>query len=294
MKELAEKMNVKGVVWCVVVWCGVVWCGVVLMRCFAAGWSERGEGQCVCVLPPVSRLTLVLGSVHSPPLTTAHFVSNLSTAALTPLSSAGDVEGHVSRRDGRFYLIDLARHIAPVPPRPHTADHLWKQFRPELLRMKVTPVGGGEGLGGTGVGLCCGVLWCVVVCADLCLLSCSLVLLVCAVLCCAVAVLCCAVLWLWLCCAVPALHSRCHPTRFRVGACTTPNSTTQRWRRRTECCAPNSYPSSPAFWCALRCCRPSANRRARSHALAPLPLPPLLCRRRTAAQRLWCCPGSTL
>ncbi len=68
-----------------------------------------------------------------------HYVSSIVTGQKTVLCSAGDVEGHISPKDRRMYLIDLARHIAPTPPRAGTADHLWKQFRPEWLRQKITP-----------------------------------------------------------------------------------------------------------------------------------------------------------
>lgn len=44
-----------------------------------------------------------------------------------------DVEGHVGR-DGRCYLVDLARLLPPTPPRPKTTDHLVFLFRPEFLR----------------------------------------------------------------------------------------------------------------------------------------------------------------
>jgi hypothetical protein len=36
------------------------------------------------------------------------------------LHSAGDVEGHRSKTDRRFYLIDLARHLPAVIPRDGT------------------------------------------------------------------------------------------------------------------------------------------------------------------------------
>jgi hypothetical protein len=47
---------------------------------------------------------------------------------------AGDVEGHVSRTDGRLYLCDLARLLPPLPPRKGRAgDHLYRVFRPEFM-----------------------------------------------------------------------------------------------------------------------------------------------------------------
>ncbi|GAB5367692.1 hypothetical protein AAMO2058_001252700 [Amorphochlora amoebiformis] len=53
---------------------------------------------------------------------------------------AADIEGHQSLADGRYYLIDLARFLPPVPPRPGArADHLVRLFRPEFMR-KETPV----------------------------------------------------------------------------------------------------------------------------------------------------------
>lgn len=53
----------------------------------------------------------------------------------TELVTAGDVEGHLSHKDARLYLVDLARILPPIPPRPHTCDHLVRQFRPEFLRL---------------------------------------------------------------------------------------------------------------------------------------------------------------
>jgi len=55
---------------------------------------------------------------------------------------AADVEGHLSKDDGRYYVVDLARLLPPDLPRacrgialtgPARDDHLYRVFRPEFV-----------------------------------------------------------------------------------------------------------------------------------------------------------------
>eukprot|EP00466_Bigelowiella_natans_P017664 jgi/Bigna1/141188/aug1.61_g15896 len=56
-------------------------------------------------------------------------------SAPTELWLAADIEGHQSKVDGRFYLIDLARLFPCHPPRKNgDSDHLVRLFRPEYMR----------------------------------------------------------------------------------------------------------------------------------------------------------------
>jgi len=49
---------------------------------------------------------------------TEHTVRSRSRPPVdTLLAAGGDVEGHYSPLDGRFYVLDLARYFPPVPPR---------------------------------------------------------------------------------------------------------------------------------------------------------------------------------
>lgn len=90
------------------------------------------------------RLTLVLNrqgsrAVHC-------WRSLLSVFSRLFTRKRADVEGHKSNKDGRFYLIDLARLLPPVPPRSNSSDHLYKQFRPEFMIYLQTKAHSGSAL----------------------------------------------------------------------------------------------------------------------------------------------------
>lgn len=62
---------------------------------------------------------------------------------------AADVEGHLSKDDGRYYVVDLARLLPPDLPRlcrgypltgPAKDDHLYRVFRPEFVASNPIPL----------------------------------------------------------------------------------------------------------------------------------------------------------
>jgi hypothetical protein len=57
------------------------------------------------------------------------------------LASAGDLEGHVGRPDGKFYLCDFSRAMPPeTPVRGVPLGHLYRLLRPEFVRRHPTPL----------------------------------------------------------------------------------------------------------------------------------------------------------
>jgi hypothetical protein len=110
-------------------------------------------------LLPIDRSTLVYGSsdagkvVHADDqafndaMAMAAEKLNLRThtvgpagGPLTVVHSAADIEGHRGR-DGRAYVIDLARAMPPLRPYSGARNaHLYRLFRPEFVRQYPTPL----------------------------------------------------------------------------------------------------------------------------------------------------------
>lgn len=122
------------------------------------------DGHCVvaaALVPVAGESTLVYGSADA--ARTVHSSSPAGRALMQQLAArlglavhpvrdahglvhalpvAADVELHVSAVDGRFYLLDLARLLPPLPPRRRPvgrADYLTRMFRAEFLRRHCGP-----------------------------------------------------------------------------------------------------------------------------------------------------------
>jgi len=54
--------------------------------------------------------------------------------------TAGDVEVHLSAKDGRFYVLDLQRLFPAVTPKPKSKECLYLQFRPEFIAKHPKPL----------------------------------------------------------------------------------------------------------------------------------------------------------
>lgn len=69
-----------------------------------------------------------------------HMVGRFATGAQM-LASAGDLEGHVGKPDGKFYLCDFSRAMPPeTPVRGVPLGHLYRLLRPEFVRRYRTPL----------------------------------------------------------------------------------------------------------------------------------------------------------
>jgi hypothetical protein len=69
-----------------------------------------------------------------------HMVGRFANGAKM-LASAGDLEGHVGRPDGKFYLCDFSRAMPPeTPVRGVPLGHLYRLLRPEFVRRHPTPL----------------------------------------------------------------------------------------------------------------------------------------------------------
>lgn len=117
----------------------------------------KGFSVTAMSLLPIEKTTIVYGSsnsgrtvANSSPafarlMRQAATLLNLSEHVAgenrTTIHSPADIEGHLSKVDGRFYLIDFARTMPPqIRLRPKAKQHLYELLRPELVKSNPVPL----------------------------------------------------------------------------------------------------------------------------------------------------------